>query len=157
MFGYKVCYDIWRDLESKHIYHKNDIFPYDYKFPFDNSEISEKRISELSSNENKIGKILIKARTLNDLDINELKEYATYLKIENVDTLNEKDLLKFIKKQEKKSDKNSNQDSSNKENQKNTSDNPSENSLDDEKQENTLADSNQDSSDEITSLNNDEK
>ncbi len=50
---YKVIYP-FKDLEdNNYIYKIND------KFPFDDKEISKKRIKELSSTKNKIGKRLI--------------------------------------------------------------------------------------------------
>ncbi len=50
---YKVIYP-FKDLEDNgHIYKIDD------KFPFDDKEISKKRMKELSSTKNKIGKRLI--------------------------------------------------------------------------------------------------
>ena len=53
---YKVIYDEFYDMkdETKHVYHKGDIFP------FDNRKISPKRIEELSTANNKIGVPLIR-------------------------------------------------------------------------------------------------
>lgn len=51
--SYKVIYP-FKDLEdNNYIYAVND------KFPYDDKEISKKRIKELSSTKNKIGKRLI--------------------------------------------------------------------------------------------------
>lgn len=50
---YKVIYP-FKDLEDN-----NHIYKIDDKFPFDDKEISKKRIKELSSTKNKIGKRLI--------------------------------------------------------------------------------------------------
>lgn len=52
---YRVIYDEFYDMkdETKHVYKKGDIFP------FDNRTISQKRIKELSTENNKIGVPLI--------------------------------------------------------------------------------------------------
>lgn len=50
-----ICTVKWRDLESRHLYSEGD------KFPFDGSEVSERRIAELSGTQNKAGFALIKA------------------------------------------------------------------------------------------------
>lgn len=53
---YVVVYDIWKDEEdNNHIYKKGE--PY----PREGSKPTKKRIKELSSDKNKIGKILIEA------------------------------------------------------------------------------------------------
>lgn len=46
---------MWRDLEDKHLYNSGD------KYPHDDREVSEDRIAELSSKQNKAGFALIKA------------------------------------------------------------------------------------------------
>lgn len=52
---YVVVYEIFKDLEdSDYIYKKGDIYPHE------GLEVSQKRIKELTSNKNKIGKVLIK-------------------------------------------------------------------------------------------------
>lgn len=52
---YKVIYDEFYDMKdkTKHVYQKNDIFP------FDGRKISAKRIEELSTENNRIGVPLI--------------------------------------------------------------------------------------------------
>ncbi len=52
---YKVIYDEFYDMKdkTKHVYQKGDIFP------FDNRKIPQKRIEELSTENNKIGVPLI--------------------------------------------------------------------------------------------------
>lgn len=52
---YIVIYDEFYDMKdkTKHVYKKGDIFP------FDNRKISQKRIEELSTENNKIGIPLI--------------------------------------------------------------------------------------------------
>ncbi len=52
---YKVVYKEFYDMKdkTKHIYHEGDIFP------FDNRKIPQKRIDELSTENNKIGVPLI--------------------------------------------------------------------------------------------------
>lgn len=51
---YRVIYP-FKDLEDN-----NHIYKIDDKFPYDDKEVSKKRIKELSSTKNKIGKRLIK-------------------------------------------------------------------------------------------------
>lgn len=53
---YKVIYNEFYDMKdkTKHVYHRDDIFP------FDDRKISAKRIEELSTENNKIGVPLIK-------------------------------------------------------------------------------------------------
>lgn len=52
---YKVIYDEFYDMKdkTKHVYKKDDIFP------FDGRNISQKRITELTTANNKIGVPLI--------------------------------------------------------------------------------------------------
>lgn len=52
---YRVIYDEFYDMKdkSKHVYKKGDVFP------FDDRKISQKRIEELSTENNKIGVPLI--------------------------------------------------------------------------------------------------
>ena len=97
---YKVIYEEFRDLEdqNEHVYSKGDEFPYDKR------EISENRLEELSTNNNKIGVVLIELieNKSEDNDLSkkkslELKEIANGLGVSFEPTVLKADLIELIK------------------------------------------------------------
>lgn len=93
MKKYIVVADVFKDVTNKHIYKK------DHDFPFDDSEISEKRLNELLTANNKMGIILIAEKKLEQYSLKDLKIIASEEKIniENLET--ESDIIKRIKKE----------------------------------------------------------
>lgn len=90
---YKVVCDIFKDLEENHIYKKGEDFPYN------DLEIREERINELSTINNKMGIVLIAEKELEDYLYDELIEIANSEKI-NMDNIETKEeLIKKINKE----------------------------------------------------------
>ena len=61
----------FEDLDTKHIYQENDIYP------FDLGRVKKERLEELSGKKNKMKKELIIEKEINDLSILQLIELAT--------------------------------------------------------------------------------
>lgn len=72
----------FKDLkDNDHLYVKGDLFP------FENKDIEQSRIDELSSKNNKINKKLIKKTTIDNLTEIQLLEYASILNLNIKDVL----------------------------------------------------------------------
>ena len=88
---YRVIYP-FKDREDKHIYDiKGE------RFPFDGREISEERIIELSTANNKIGRVLIKKeKEYSEMTVKELLKRCKKMGIETTNDMLKEELISLL-------------------------------------------------------------